>query len=449
VTTANIPNYSSSALSGILFVYPTLLGLAVRVYEYAYSDFLFITFIYLIFITMVILRLTKMIGKSIILDVQNAALLTQVTDEKENAERLSQDKTRFLAAASHDLRQPLNSLGLFLYSLRQTFTPRDEPKLEYLNGAENAHEALSGLFSSLLEIARFDDGSIKAHRRPCKLQDIISPIAQEYEPLAQNKDLQLLCEIDNTVVDTDPVLLNRIVRNLIDNAIKYTKDGTVKIHSTRDGEHLKLSISDTGVGIASAEQSNIFDEYHQINNKKRDRRQGIGLGLSIVKKISQLLQHPIKLSSTPGIGSNFTITLPMLAGLPDGHTKPERILEPLYGIQALIVDDESDVLKSTSAVLQSWGCEAMCAENIEQAVKLCTSHDFDLVISDFRLHEDINGLELLEHLFNHLQHKIPAIIISGNNSIELQKIMGSVDYGLLIKPVKPEELHRAILLALE
>ncbi|MBL4671566.1 MAG: response regulator [Arenicella sp.] len=449
VTTGNMPNFSSSVLAGILFIYPAILGLSVKVYEYGYYYFFFVTLVYLIYTTIVLVRLTRIIGKSISLDVQNGELLKQVTVEKENAESASQDKSRFLAAASHDLRQPLNSLGLFLFSLRKRFTKADTAKVEFLDGADNAFKSLSELLTSLLEISRFDDGSINVNHQPVRIADVSKPVIAEFESICGSKGLLLSDNLTNTTVTTDPVLFVRMLRNLIDNAIKYTHHGSVTINESLENGQLTISVVDTGIGIESKELIQIFDEYHQIANKRRNRREGIGLGLSIVKKMSQLLEHPVKVTSEIGVGSSFSITLPVSSIEPAELIKADEERASLYGLQVLVIDDESEVLIAMRGALESLGCEASCAETLEQAVEQYKLAKPDIILSDFRLHQTSNGVQVIEKLRQQFGSNVPAIIISGDRSTELKDELKNTGLGLLAKPISPDKLHKMILSMLE
>ncbi|MEM7361298.1 MAG: hybrid sensor histidine kinase/response regulator [Pseudomonadota bacterium] len=445
VTTGNLPNFSSSTIAGVLFIYPSILGLTLRVWEYGYGFLVVIALVYIVYITAVLMRLTRVIGRAISLDVQNEALLKQVTIEKENVEIISQEKTRFLAAASHDLRQPLNSLGLFLYSLRQKFTSTDRDKDEDLRGAENAFKALRDLFASLLEISRFEDGAISAELKQIELNEILQPIIEELSPAASAKDLTIVYQPRSETIVSDPALLSRILRNLLDNAIKFTQYGSITIEQKLVEGQLCVSVEDTGIGIPENELSNIFDEYHQIANKRRNRREGIGLGLSIVKKMSELLNHPITVESELGRGSRFTIKLPISSNEVTTNQTSDQFLSPLYGVNALLIDDELDVLMGMTAVMESWGCETVHAETLEQAIEQFGQSEPDIILCDFRLHQSRNGLQVVEHLREQFDSNIPAIIISGDRSEELKSALAETDLGLLSKPVNPAELHAMIL----
>ena len=440
ITTGNIPNFWSSKAAGLLFVYPTMAGLALRIHEYDYSLFLLIIGIYVIFITTVIFRLSRVLGKAVSVDVENESLLKSVIIEKENALAANTEKSRFLAAASHDLRQPLNSLGLFLYSLRQKIANQDQDTLSSLSGAENAHSSLSSMFASLLEVSRFDEGSVSANPRSFALSEVLEPLITEQQSVAQEKGLNLCYQPSSTIVESDPILLGRIIRNFIDNAIKYTEHGSVTIQETLVGNKLSINIVDTGIGIAEHEQNNIFNEYQQIGNQKRNRSEGIGLGLSIVKRIADLLGHEISMSSEASHGSIFTVTVPTGTSVLDEEASQILDVKAVYGTQVLVIDDDTEILIAMTDVLEGWSYDVATAENLEQAVEQIQQTQPDIILCDYRLHDSINGVDALDQLYSQFQLEIPSVIVSGDNSNELnQRLKGSA-YHFLSKPVQPQTL---------
>jgi CheY-like chemotaxis protein len=234
--------------------------------------------------------------------------------------------------------------------------------------------------------------------------------------------------------------LGRIIRNFIDNAIKYTEHGSVTIKETQTDEDLNISVIDTGIGISEHEQDKIFDEYHQIGNQKRNRNEGIGLGLSIVKRMADLLDHEISMSSETGHGSVFTVTVPISASVLDEEAPQILDVKAVYGTQVLVIDDDTEILAAMTDVLEGWSCDVATAESLEQAINQIEQMQPDIILCDYRLHDSINGIDVLDQLYSRFSLEIPSLIVSGDNSTELNKLLESTAYHFLSKPVQPQAL---------
>ena len=380
------------------------------------------------------------------LNFKNMALMDELVVQKDAAEQATLSKDRFLAAASHDLRQPLHSAGLLLSALDQYVEHNDGKEL--LDDLHQSNEALNHSFNSLLDVSRLDAGVIEARPKHLWLKDLLAPLGKEYQIQATQKGLQLGFHIEANAVHSDPILLERVLHNLISNAIAYTAAGSVTIRVKKlDGNLLRLTVSDTGLGIAAEELNEIFSEYYQINNPERDRNKGFGLGLAIVKRLCDILGIRIHISSQLGNGTTFALYLP-LGDESAARQKQQQTwsLANLSGTTVLVIDDDRGVTKSMERLLSSWGCRVLCAESEEQAVQAIVETDVepDVIIADFRLREDKTGVEAVNRVFDELNQTIPSIIVTGDTSPDrLQKLRAS-GFPVLHKPVSPALLRSAI-----
>jgi signal transduction histidine kinase/CheY-like chemotaxis protein len=440
VLTAAVQNNTAATTAlPLIYVYPVVLGLVIRMLELEYYFYAFIMTVYCVYASSLVISISKLEKRTQKVESENEELLNDLILQKEKADKANTQKSNFMAAASHDLRQPLNSLGLFLYShraqLKEVQKQGQRIDVSALDGADRAFTALQDLFDAITEVSRLDEGSISVSIQSITLDDIVSPLVQELDVIAKGKGLRLEYLPSSLCVASDPRLLMRILRNLIGNAIKYTEVGSVVVSEIRHADHLEVAITDTGTGIAKREQLNIFDEYYQIENQKRQRSDGIGLGLSIVKRTAKLLGHPLSLESTLGKGSSFTITLPLCSESNKEAVDKNSTMMPMNGVSILVIDDEDDALVSMQGVLQGWGCDVALAETPEQArgsVKLAKP---DIILSDYRLHESINGIELLQSLKQEFDFSGPCLIVSGDKSEQLLRDTKKHGFVCIDKPV--------------
>lgn len=360
------------------------------------------------------------------------------------AEAANRGKTRFLASASHDLRQPMHTLSLFSAAL--TMRPLDAATQKIALHMSTALQALNAQLDALLDVSKLDAGVVRVTRASFCLFGFLKRHEQEYQLLAANKGLLLTmyCPAD-AVCETDEVLFGRVVRNLLENAIKYTPSGSVRLSARQEAGHWRVTVEDTGIGIAQAEQQRVFDEFYQVDNPERDRSQGLGLGLSIVRRLAHLLEVSVSLSSTPGIGTTFTLAVAQ------GHiaTSPaavERLLleiRSLEGLRILVVDDEEEVRVGMQTLLQALGCEVDLAGRIDEAVSRCEAAAPDLVLVDLRLRGQESGIEAIKRLRT-MRPGLPAILVSGDTAPDRLRDAHAAGIPMLHKPVAAESLCRAI-----
>ena len=374
---------------------------------------------------------------------QNAELMLRLGEEKRIAERAVIAKSRFLAAASHDLRQPLHAMGLFLSALRQR--EFDDKKLEIIDDMEKSSEALNGLFNSLLDLSRLDAEIIDFNPSHITAEEMFNGLRIQFVQQAAEKKLQLLVAPEKHVFYCDAILLERVLRNLLSNAVQYTATGFVSISCFDDKDGSKLIVlEDSGMGIPSENTEDVFSEYYQLNNLNRDRNKGLGLGLAIVNRLCELMDISLEMHSEFGKGTVFKLVVP---GGDPAQIKPRFRFENTMQAKdrrVLVIDDEPQVLQGMRYMLESWGCNVMLAESVRDALKIIAITDFvpELIVSDFRLGDNQDGIDAVASVCECLESNIPAIIISGDTSPERLKQVKETGLLFLHKPVAPDELHQ-------
>ena len=446
ITAGNIPGFAPSFIGCLCFMVPTLMGGAFKAYSFGYYVLFFVVTLYTGYLALTARRMSKVVIRTISINIENERLLKQVTQAKEHAEKANIQKSKFLASASHDLRQPLNSMGLFLYAFSQTLRD-NKPNLNVFEKVQHSYEALKELFDALLEVSRLDAGNVECVMEPVALTPLLTHLVDEFKEQAKNQNLEIIYNGAQNTVMADRILLSRIVRNLLENAIKYTEQGKITVEESVQGQTLSLSIKDTGIGIADCELENIFDEYHQLSNNRRDRRQGIGLGLAIVKKLAALMDYSIKVQSFLGQGSKFSIDLGI--AIQKESKAPEHqietLAEPFVTLhRVLVVDDDPDSLLGLGWLLESWGYQVDKAASYEEALAVIGNHLPDIILMDYRLQDNMNGIQVLLKLARKISKPVEAIIITGDTDPEiLQHIKGN-GFLCLHKPIDAEQLKEEL-----
>ena len=394
---------------------------------------------------------SKQIGEAIRLKHENLNLIEALRSEKEHAEMLralaeqaNLAKSQFLAAASHDLRQPLHALGLFSASLHEM--AMEPEKRMVVDNIFASIDALESLFSELLDLSRLDAGHIQPRLRHMPLGAIIDRLRVRHAPLAEVKGLTLSMGSSAAIVYSDPVLLERVLGNLVANAIQYTQRGTVSLHTSATESDVMVEVRDTGAGIAEEYRDRIFEEFFQIGNMERDRRKGLGLGLAIVRRISGMLGHPLSLQSQVGSGSCFTLRVPRgdPAAIESEPDVPAATGDLLTGKTILVVDDEASVLQGMRELLVRWGCEVLAAPEPGPAIQAARSHPPDLIVADLRLRFGSSGMDAIEAVRDALGRTVPALIITGDTSVDALRQARIHGYPVLHKPVRPVKLRAAL-----
>jgi len=365
--------------------------------------------------------------------------------KKDMAERAHHAKSRFFAAASHDLRQPLHALSLFVAALKARNHQTEAQTL--IENIEASTAAMALLFNALLDISRLDAGAIEAHPVHFPLQKMLRELEQQFGAVAAEKHLRLRFRPCDITLYSDPLLIERILVNLIANAIRYTDDGSVLVACRRRGRVVRLSVIDTGRGIPPDQQENVFQEFVQLHNPARDRGKGLGLGLAIVSRLGRLLGHRVDLRSRPDHGSVFSIDVPC---------GDARLVEPAITAGApgpipvdalvLLVDDERAILRGMAELFDNWGIDLVTARSVAEAEQGLSSLDRipDVIVTDYRLPGDTDGIEVIAHLRQKFGRDIPAILVTGDTAPDTILRISQAGFPLLHKPLRPAKL-RALL----
>lgn len=374
--------------------------------------------------------------------------LSKVVDELRSGRLEQKAKDSFLAAASHDLRQPLHALGLFVNALENKVQVPEGSVI--LDKIKQSTAALNSLFNSLLDISRLDAGVVEADPEHFNIGKLLDSLHEEFAQMAAKRGLGFKVTHDDFVAYSDPLLLGRILRNLIDNAIVHSVAGDVTLSCVQKGSHLLISVADDGPGIPLTEQQHIFSEYYQLDNPERDRSKGLGLGLSIVKRLCELLHIDIDLVSEPGNGTRFFLSVP--AGEPDALVavvEPERHAVrhfDFHGQLILVIDDERDVREGMELILLQANCTVLLAESSEAARSMIVEQDLipNLIIADYRLREGKTGLEAVDEVREELNEEIPAFVITGDTSPDRVREVAESGMQLMHKPVVPSRLFQML-----
>jgi signal transduction histidine kinase len=393
------------------------------------------------------------------LKLRTDALLVQLRAEKlaadtarQEAEVANRAKTQFFTAASHDLRQPLHAMGLFAEALRQRTHGAEAAQL--VNSINESVDALEGLFSELLDISRIDSGGVEVRTQDFVIGDLLRKLKLHFEPAAFEKGLALRLRGHRHAVRGDPLLVERILRNLVSNAVRYTQDGSVLVSARRRGDQVLLQVWDTGVGIGKAEQSRVFEEFYQVQTRREpspDQRKGLGLGLAIVQRLAGLMGAPLRLRSEAGRGTVFTLELPI--GKPNAVVPPPRdpkfVEVTLAGRLIVLVEDEPAVRAGLEVLLRDWGAAVLAFESASAleawvADPASASSVPSLAIVDYRLEPERTGIEAIGVLRGRFGADLPAVVVTGSTMIDHGSDAQTHDFHVLLKPVLPNKLRAMI-----
>jgi signal transduction histidine kinase/CheY-like chemotaxis protein len=393
-------------------------------------------------------RYSAQFEESVRLRFENEELIARLRGEKSIAEDASNAKSRFLAAASHDLRQPVHALSLFVAALRPRVTDQDGARM--LDHIDTSVQAMAGLFNGLLDISRLDAGVVEVNTETFAIQPLLERICRDHAAEAAAKGIQLTLRDSDATVYSDPLLVERVVRNIVANAIACTQAGGVLVRCRKRGPSVFVQVWDTGPGIPRFERARIFQEFYQVGNPERDRSRGVGLGLAIVRRLTVLLGHPLRLRTRVGRGSLFSLQLPFSdAPLSAARRTSETLAEPT-GQQAaliLVVDDETSIQVAMKNLLEGWGYQAVIAGSCDELLeKLASCPDRpDLIICDYRLRAHENGIHVIERLRSEYNDdEIPGMLITGDTAPDRLKEAQESGLLLLHKPVNNSRLRTAI-----
>lgn len=348
-------------------------------------------------------------------------------------------KSRLLAAASHDLRQPLHALNLLVAQQRIEPDPRERDRLAAR--VEGAVASINTLFDGLLDVSKLDAGVVRPEPAAVPVQRILDQMDITYSGAARAKGLELRIRPHDAWVCSDPVLLERILGNLVGNAVRYTRHGGVLVGCRRTDSALRIMVCDTGIGIAADKLPDIFQEFYQVAPEGSGRGEGLGLGLSIVTRLCALMAHPILVRSVPGRGSCFSVTVPLAQrGQTPASPPPEPAFDALHGRRVLVIDNDDQVLDSTARLLAGWGCRVRALKAAPDIPDVDSAAP-DLLLVDFQLDDGDDGLAVVDRLRVALRRPIPALIMTGDVSAVTRQRIADSGLPMLEKPVSGLQLR--------
>lgn len=385
----------------------------------------------------------ELLTRSLQAQFDNAALVERLRHQIELTAQANRDKSRFLAAASHDLRQPMHALGLFGAALERRMA--DSPERPIIRNMMRSIEALERSFGAMLDISKLDAGVIEPNIQPFALRDLFRRLHMNFAGQADEAGLGLRLKPGGRVVTSDPYLLERILGNLIQNGLRYTRKGGVAVLARDWQGGVNIEVWDTGVGIPAGELNRVFDEFYQIGNAERDRAKGLGMGLAIVKRLVHLLGHRLTVRSRVGQGTLFRIWIPRAEfghgdavgvaadTIPGGLTECRTVL---------FIDDEETIRLSVSNLLSEWGYHVVACATIREACAIARDRNgrIDLLVSDLRLRDGEDGVKAIAAVRKICGHAMPAVLVTGDTSPDQVRRAHESGHVVLFKPVQPKEL---------
>jgi two-component system, sensor histidine kinase len=459
MTSGAVSSLSAFRPAYVMFALPCAVPLIVRSaleWQAAGTDgftYLMLAILTLVYLTvhLVFSRNTeRTLVESIRLRFEKLDLVEALTLEKQRAEAASMAKSRFLAAASHDLRQPMHALGLFIDALRGEPAGLQADRL--VERVVESHQAATGLLDNLLEFSKVDAGITDPAFASFPVQRVLDQVLVDYGLQASAADLDLRVHPCAAFVRSDPVLLSRMLGNLVSNAIRYTEEGRILVGCRRVPGQLRIEVHDTGIGISPEEHRAIFREFYQAADSRRPRKSlGMGLGLAIVAGLAQALDHPVALSSTPGKGSVFSLRVPRAAPVVEVADPKPATHDELRGRHILVIDDEEAIREAVCEVLRRWGCRPVAAQNAAEGAAAFRSagRSPDAMVVDYQLADGRSGLEAIALLDAAFGRRVPAIIVTGDTRPERLREASEIGYLLLYKPLAPMRLRAALSAALQ
>ena len=390
-------------------------------------------------------RLVRLSGLNIDITARKA-MEQALRDAKAKADEANISKSKFLAAASHDLRQPLQSALLFAGVLRRHVDP--EKGVSPLASLERALETLKSLLDSLLDVSRLDAGVIIPQIAALPLRPLLEEIEAAYAPIAASKGLTFTVELPaaDLAVRSDRLLLGRMLRNLVENAIRYTEEGHVRVSCETPDGVVRINVHDSGIGISAEHLTMVFEEFHQVGNPERDRSQGLGLGLAIVQRLSRLLGHPVTVRSEPGKGSVFSIDAPRTTAPAPSLPAPEPAEPSGEGRLAVLIEDDVIVLMGLRTTFLEWGYQVVVAGSAEQALERLRALGRlpDLIVADYRLRNGRVGTEAITQIRDLVGSPVPAIVLTGEIGTDCDHDAEELGLAVVRKPITPRQLQSAV-----
>ncbi|MCQ4249828.1 ATP-binding protein [Pseudomonas stutzeri] len=365
---------------------------------------------------------------------------------RDAAEAANHSKDKYLAAASHDLLQPLNAARLLISTLRERGLPTSEQTL-----VERAHQALEGaedLLTDLLDISKLDQQAIKPDIEVYRLDEVLLPLVSEFQSVAEAQGLGFDFYIPAYALRSDFRLLTRILRNFLSNACRYTARGRVLLGARRRGENLRIEVWDTGQGIAADQMQSIFLEFNQLGVQRAAERAGVGLGLAIVDRIASMLGYSVQVRSQIGRGSVFSIDVPLAENPTQRAAEAPAVMagpgDPLPGRRLLVVDNEESILHSMAALLGQWGCDVLTAVDQDAAMAVLEGSPPEIILADYHLDQGVTGWEVATAIRAHFGRAIPVVMITADRSDQCRRQLQGLDVPVLNKPVKAGKMRSVL-----
>jgi signal transduction histidine kinase/CheY-like chemotaxis protein len=369
-------------------------------------------------------------------------------DAKDEAEKANRAKTDFLAAASHDLRQPLHAMQMYIAALRQKSNNPEVSSI--IENIDAVSVSTARLLSALLDVSQLESGAIKPQYEAFSIQDILRRVYRSFSPAAKQKNLDFRLIPCSASVNSDPVLLERILGNFMSNAVRYTQSGRVLIGCRRRSGKISVEVWDTGCGIPKNETHAIFEDFYQIDNLERDRSKGLGLGLGIAQRLTACLGHEIECDSIVDLGSRFAVLVETVASKPQIESEVLQLENrpwDLSGICVLLIEDDKEVLQATQQLLISWGCKVYLGRHLDDVLRVIEEPNItspNIIIADNRLPGDANGMEVSTRVQLVLGCAIPTVIVTGDVEEKHIRNIAEQGYRVLTKPVQPAKLRALI-----
>ena len=386
----------------------------------------------------------RYVAESIAMRHENLELLEDLRRQKAELDRAVAAKPHVLAAASHDLRQPMQAIVLLVESLQDRIDEPDTRRI--VKSIRSSVTSMAALLNAILDVSRFDAGAVRPERSHFRVASVLERLYNTHSRQAEERGIVLRVVRSSAVVETDPILLFRVLANFTDNALRYSGRGKVVVGCRRRGGALAIEVWDTGPGIPEDQLEEIFREFHQLENSRRDREQGLGLGLAIVERTTRLLGHKLGVRSRVGHGSVFSIEVPLGDATRidvDKRRRPEWA--PLHGCGVLVVDDEREIRAAMTILLESWGCTVAAACDASEARRVLAQGGPapEIIVADYRLPGEDNGIALIETA-RAMHPGIEGVLVSGDVGEEIHARATAAGVRMLTKPLRPARL-RALL----
>lgn len=377
---------------------------------------------------------------------------SQLTSARDGAERANRFKTRFFTAVGHDLLQPLHAARLSLSALGEIHGDQHHTRL--IGQVDHALSTIEELLRTILDLSKLDSGAIKPSLQPVEIPDLFRSVLVDIEPIARAKGLLVTMRSRDVAVTSDPLMLRRILQNLLANAVQYTERGRVLLSCRKRGAHFRIDVWDTGPGIAPSEQSKIFEEFHRGAAGQRSHAGGFGIGLAIISRMAEALGHRIELCSETGRGTRFSVFVPAAGDAvthrASGARDRQSAASRAYGLAAMkviVIDNDAGVRDAMRALLDRWGCDSRLIARLADIEDLIGNEPGfrpDIILADFHLDNGEQGLDAVTRLRAEALISIPTVVITADHSAEVAEAVAKAGCEILRKPVKPAELRALI-----